>query len=152
MRSVIALAVGFSLFAGGVMSPALAVRGETGAARDGVILLPISPMEAKNLIETREGLQLVDVRTQQEYLNGALPGSKLVTWSSWSTKDFLRKMEVFDKKRPLLLVCAVGGRSWAAASLLSREGFREVYNLSDGLQAWALQRVPLPQKRADSRQ
>jgi len=134
------------------MSPALAGTGETGAARDGVILLPISPMEAKNLIETRAGLQLVDVRTRQEYLNGALPGSKLVPWSSWSTKDFLRKMEVFDKNRPLLLVCAVGGRSWAAASLLSREGFREVYNLSDGLQAWAMQRVPLPQKRAVSSQ
>ena len=151
MRSVIALAVGLSIMGGAILAPPFFAGGEIAAAQ-GAKVLSIPPLEAKKLIETREGLQLVDVRTQQEYLNGALPGSKLVTWSSWSTKDFLRKMEVFDKKRPLLLVCAVGGRSWAAASLLSREGFREVYNLSDGLQAWALQRVPLPQKRADSRQ
>jgi rhodanese-related sulfurtransferase len=101
-------------------------------------------VEAKELIETREGLQLVDVRTRQEYSGGALPGSALVTYNSWSPKSFLKDMQGFDRKRPVLLVCAVGGRSWAAASLLTRNGFTEIYNLNGGLQAWQQQRVPLP--------
>jgi len=55
-------------------------------------------------------------------------------------------MQTFDKGKPLLLICAVGGRSFAAAQLLSRSGFKEVYNLDKGLQEWVRLRVPLPAK------
>ena len=146
MRSVTALAAGISLTAV-LTAPAWGPGPREVWAQQNPVR-SIAPLEAKKLIETTESLQLVDVRTRQEYLNGALPGSKLVPWSSWSTKDFLRQMEAFEKDKPLLLVCAVGGRSWAAANLLSRAGFREVYNLNGGLQAWAMQRVPLPQSPA----
>lgn len=105
----------------------------------------ISPRDAKKLIETKDQLQLVDVRTPQEFSSGALPGSTLVTYNSWAPKTFLNQMEAFDREKPLLLVCAVGGRSWAAALALKRRGFQEVYNLNGGLQAWARQRVPLPE-------
>jgi rhodanese-related sulfurtransferase len=151
MRSVIALVACLILSGGGFAVPAFATGG-AAATSTGMKVLSIPPLEAKKLIETREGLQLVDVRSLQEYQNGALPDSKLVPWSSWATKDFLSKMEAFDKNKPLLLVCGVGARSWAAANLLSRAGFREIYNLNGGLQAWAMQRVPLPQKRAVSSQ
>jgi len=107
----------------------------------------VSPTEAKKMIEDLEGLQLVDVRTPQEFAQGALPDSRLVPYNSWYTKDFLQKMESFDRSKPLLLVCAVGGRSFAAAGLLMKNGFGDVYNLNGGLQAWAMQRIPLPEKK-----
>lgn len=107
----------------------------------------ISPMEAKKMIEEQENLQLVDVRTPQEFAQGALPGSLLVPYNSWYTRDFLQKMGNYDRNKPLLLVCAVGGRSFAAAGLLMKNGFSDVYNLNGGLQAWAAQRVPLPEKK-----
>ena len=103
-------------------------------------------MQAKELIETKKDLQLVDVRTEREYKTGALPGSVLVPYNSWFKKDFMKQMERFDKKKPILLVCAVGGRSSEAAYNLAGAGFAEVYNLSGGLSAWARQRVPLPSR------
>ena len=123
-----------------------AVAGTTVQNGDGTSFVVLSPMESKGLIETQGNLQLVDVRTEGEYMNGALPGSKLVTWNSWSTKGFLGSMQAYDKEKPLLLICAVGGRSFAAAQLLSRNGFKEVYNLDKGLQEWVRLRVPLPSR------
>jgi rhodanese-related sulfurtransferase len=107
-------------------------------------VVSLTPMQAKELIETKSDLQLVDVRTENEYKGGALPGSVLVTYNSWRRAPFMKEMERFDKNKPLLLVCAVGGRSSEASYHLSSAGFAEIYNLSGGLSAWARQRVPLP--------
>ena len=106
----------------------------------------LTPLQAKELIETMRDLQLVDVRTEREYKTGALPGSVLVPYNSWFKNDFMKQMERFDKKKPILLVCAVGGRSSEAAYNLAGAGFTEVYNLSGGLSAWARQRGPLPSR------
>ena len=111
-------------------------------------VVSLTPLQAKELIETKNDLQLVDVRTQGEYQGGALPGSVLVTYQSWYRAPFMKEMERFDRNKPLLLVCAVGGRSSEAAYHLAGAGFKEVYNLSGGLSAWARQRVPLPAKKA----
>ena len=129
-----------------VLSQSPAAAETTVQNGDGTSFVVLSPMETKELIETREDLQMVDVRTEGEYRSGALPGSRLVTWSSWSPQSFLGSMQTYDKEKPLLLICAVGGRSFAAAQLLSRSGFKEVYNLDKGLQEWVRLRVPLPAK------
>lgn len=100
----------------------------------------IGPMEAKTLIETREDLLVIDIRSPEEYAQGALPGSTLIPF--WNVVQGNHNLPA-DK--PILLVCAVGGRSYAAGQYLSMKGYREIYNLSGGLSAWARQRVPLPQ-------
>jgi rhodanese-related sulfurtransferase len=99
----------------------------------------VSPLEAKKLIETCPDLQLIDVRSPQEFREGALPGSRLIPF--W---DFTKGNYDLPKDKPILLVCAVGGRSLAVGQLLATQGFREVYNLKGGLDAWIAQRVPLP--------
>ena len=102
----------------------------------------ISPLEAKSLIETRGELQLIDCRSPEEFRGGALPGSRLIPF--W---EFTKGNYDLPKDKPILLVCAVGGRSLAVGQLLSSKGYREVYNLRGGLEAWIEQRVPLPGKR-----
>ena len=139
-----------NLLAAAAVIAAVASPAGWAAAQGAGEVISVTPAEAKKMIEEVEGLQLVDVRTPQEYAQGALPGSTLVPWNSWYTRDFVKKMGAFDREKPLLLVCAVGGRSWAAAGLLRRNGFREVYNLNGGLQAWAMQRIPLPEKKEKS--
>jgi rhodanese-related sulfurtransferase len=118
-----------------------------GAQQRKVPYVSLTPLQAKELIEKRGDLQLVDVRTEREYKTGALPGSVLVPYNSWLKASFMKSMERFDKDKPILLVCAVGGRSGEAAYNLSAAGFREVYNLGGGLSAWARQQVPLPEKK-----
>lgn len=101
----------------------------------------ITPLEAKTLIETRTDLLLVDVRSPEEFRGGSLPGATLIPF--W---DFAKGRFDLPKDKPILLICAVGGRSLACGQLLSSKGYREVYNLRGGLDAWQAQRVPLPRR------
>ena len=101
--------------------------------------LTISPLEAKALLEARSEVVIIDVRSPDEFREGALPDSVLVPFF------YAMRGKVFlPKDTPLLLVCAVGGRSLAVGRYLAMQGFQEVYNLKGGLDAWQEQRVPLP--------
>ena len=74
---------------------------------------------------------LLDVRQPGEYEQSHLPGAKLVPLPQLSDR-----MEELDPEKPVVVYCAVGGRSRAAAQLLSGKGFDEVYNLKGGIKAW----------------
>ena len=101
----------------------------------------ITPLEAKTLIETRKDLLLVDVRSPEEFQGGSLPGATLIPF--W---DFAKGRYDLPKDKPILLICAVGGRSLACGQMLAAQGYGEVYNLKGGLEYWAEQRVPLPRR------
>lgn len=102
----------------------------------------ITPREAKALIETRRNLVVIDVRSPKEYAQGALPGSVLIPF-----REAMAGYVAVPKDTPLLIVCAVGGRSLAVGRYLALKGYQEVYNLKGGLEAWIEQRVPLPVKK-----
>jgi phage shock protein E len=104
--------------------------------------LTITPLEAKTLLEARSDVVIIDVRSPQEFSQGALPGSVLVPFF-----DAMRGKVLLPRDTPLLLVCAVGGRSLAVGRYLAMQGFQEVYNLKGGLEAWQEQRVPLPARK-----
>lgn len=110
-------------------------------ANAGASFKTITPLEAKSLIETRRDLLLVDVRSPEEFQGGSLPGATLIPF--W---DFAQGRYDLPRDKPILLICAVGGRSLACGQLLASKGYREVYNLKGGLDAWVEQRVPLPRR------
>lgn len=111
------------------------------------ILKSISPVEALQMQQSRSDLIFLDVRTPQERSYGAIPGTKLV-----SIYDLMKGTIPLPKDKPILLVCAVGGRSYVAAQVMSRQGFQEVYNLSGGISAWVKAGLPLMQDPALSGQ
>jgi rhodanese-related sulfurtransferase len=111
------------------------------SATAGASFKTITPLEAKSLIETRNDLVLVDVRSPEEFQGGSLPGATLIPF--W---DFAKGRYNLPKDKPILLICAVGGRSLACGQLLASQGYTEVYNLKGGLDAWQEQRVPLPRR------
>ncbi|MFX7329204.1 rhodanese-like domain-containing protein, partial [Acinetobacter baumannii] len=49
------------------------------------------------------------------------------------------QLQELDPERPLVCVCHHGGRSMQVAIFLERNGFSNVFNLSGGVDAWALQ-------------
>jgi thioredoxin 1 len=77
--------------------------------------------------------QLVDVRTQQEFVQGHLPNARLIDYHSDDFKDRLSKL---DKSKPVFVYCLAGSRSKAAVNVLSALGFKEIYDLQGGIQAW----------------
>jgi thioredoxin len=80
------------------------------------------------------GVQLLDVRTAQEFnayrLNGALQ-------ADWNNQDQFRdRTRYLDKNRPVYVYCLSGARSSAAADYLREIGFISVVDLNGGLSAW----------------
>jgi len=78
-----------------------------------------------------ESFNLVDVRQPGEYEAGHMPGARLAPLGE--LQDHVQK---FDRDKPTVIYCAIGGRSTAAASIFLNAGFREVYSLEGGYQAW----------------
>jgi rhodanese-related sulfurtransferase len=98
----------------------------------------ISVTDAKELIEKRPDLVILDIRTPQELREGALEKSTLVPF--WAIMQ--NKLKV-PKETPIMLICAVGGRSFAAGQMLVKYGYKEVYNVSGGLTAWKEAGLPV---------
>jgi len=79
-------------------------------------------------------VQLLDVRTLEEYNSGHLAGSLLADWNQ--RKDFERRLAALDKSKPVYVYCLAGTRSAAAADWLRQNNFSEVYELQGGIQSW----------------
>jgi len=80
-------------------------------------------------IMAKQGVQILDVRTAEETSHGMIKGA--VNFDFHST-DFIQKASSLDKNRPVIVYCAVGGRSAKAMKQLQEAGFKEIYNVSQG--------------------
>jgi rhodanese-related sulfurtransferase/rubrerythrin len=110
------------------------------------LFTPVDSMDAgkaKNyMAEHAEGTYtLLDVRQPGEYETDHIPGAKLIPLPG--LKDGLSQL---DKRKPVIAYCAIGGRSLAAAQLLSGLGFKEIYNLQGGIKAWQGNKAVGPQE------
>ncbi len=87
-------------------------------------------------LKTNENLQLLDVRTPEEYSVEHIGDAKNVNWNG---DDFVAKVNSYDKSKPIFVYCKVGGRSAQAANKLAELGFKEIYNLDGGIMKWKAQ-------------
>ena len=74
---------------------------------------------------------ILDVRQPKEYEAGHIPGAVLAP-----LPNLTDHMGRIDRQKPVLVYCAVGGRSRVAAQLLSGQGFKNILNLSGGFNSW----------------
>ena len=77
-------------------------------------------------------VQLVDVRTPEEYNAGHIPGSINIDVS----KGHEELAEKLDPERPVALYCRSGRRSETAGWTLEKLFFRNVVDLKEGYNAW----------------
>lgn len=78
-------------------------------------------------------VQLLDVRTPDEYAEGHIAGAVLVDVNESDFED--KAVAVLDASRPVAVYCRSGRRSARAANLLSGQGC-QVTNLAGGILAW----------------
>jgi len=86
---------------------------------------------AKARDEVREGAQLVDVREKSEWQVGHAPQAIHIPVSSVSAK-----LDRIKTDRTVLVVCRSGNRSRGVVSMLRKQGYDNVINLSGGMRAW----------------
>ncbi len=85
-------------------------------------------------------VQLVDVRTPQEWSTGHIDGALHIDWFS---DDFKSRVAKLDKESPVRLYCAAGGRSEEAREMLRGMGFKNVLDLDGGMSAWKKAGAPV---------
>lgn len=84
-------------------------------------------------------LRVIDVRSRSEWDSGHIAGAVHVL--AGQIADNLDRIP--DGGTPLAIICATGYRSTAAASVLSRHGFKNVLNAAGGMTAWEKAGLPV---------
>jgi rhodanese-related sulfurtransferase/rubrerythrin len=94
----------------------------------------IDANQAKTFLADKnvDEVTVLDVRQPKEYESGHIPGAVLAP-----LPDLTDYMDRIDRNKPVLVYCAVGGRSRIAAQLLAGQGFGNILNLSGGFNSWA---------------
>ena len=92
----------------------------------------VSPEEMETLLEL-EDVQLVDVRTPEEYKEGYIENSQNIDYKSHTFDEDIEKL---DKAKPVVLYCRSGKRSARCAKKLKDAGFIKIYDLEGGISRW----------------
>jgi monothiol glutaredoxin len=91
----------------------------------------IGPKELKALLDSGKVKELYDVRTPKEREIAAIAGAKLLDDAAMTS------LEGLPKDTPIAFHCHHGGRSRAAAEHFLKQGFKQVYNIAGGIDAWS---------------
>ena len=86
----------------------------------------------------REEVQLVDVRTAEEFAEGHIPGAVNMDVNGVA---FEAQIATLDTERPVALYCRSGRRSKVADEKVAKAGF-EVVELDGGILSWTGDKEP----------
>lgn len=89
----------------------------------------ISIAEAKKLISTTR-VVIVDVRDRDEFIKNNLRNS--INIPVVNLKRDIRKV-VNNRNERIIVYCSTGERSAAACQILAEKGYKNVYNVSTGI-------------------
>ena len=89
----------------------------------GAVYVNITAEEAKQIMDSEEGYIILDVRTQEEYDEGHIPGAIVI-----SHEEIAEKAEevLTDKNQLILVYCRSGRRSKIAAEALLELGYTNI--------------------------
>lgn len=96
----------------------------------------LTPAQAYQLISENEGnpdFRVLDVRAPAEYAAGHLAGAMNLDYRSTAFRPGLDRL---PRDGTYLVYCRTGGRSAAAAGVMSRLGFTRVHHMPGGIVAW----------------
>ena len=101
----------------------LTACGQDKENNQGVVYVNITAEEAKQIMDNEEGYIILDVRTQEEYDEGHIPGATQI-----SHEEIAEKAEdvLTDKDQLILVYCRSGRRSKIAAEALVELGYTNI--------------------------
>jgi thioredoxin len=97
--------------------------------------------EFEKEITTKQNIQILDVRTPGEFFSGHIKNALQADWNDKA--EFDRRLTFVDKDKPVYVYCLAGGRSAAAADKMRKQGYKNVYELTGGTNAWRAASKPL---------
>ena len=92
----------------------------------------VTPEEMQTILNS-EDVQLIDVRTPEEYSESHIENSRNIDFKS---PTFGEDILVLDKSKPVVVYCRSGKRSRNSSKILMKAGFVKVYDLEGGILEW----------------
>ena len=92
----------------------------------------ITADEAAQLMQEETGFVLLDVRTQEEYASGHIPGAICISNETIGSEEI---PELPDKDQLILVYCRSGNRSKQASQKLAEQGYTNVVEFG-GINGW----------------
>ena len=89
----------------------------------------------KKSLAAEKNAEILDVRKKDEYEEGHIEGAKLIDVEN--PQHFMDKINKLDKDQPYYVYCNSGNRGNQACLVMDHYGFKSLYNLEGGYQAWA---------------
>lgn len=90
----------------------------------------LTAQQVQELVESRQPINLIDVRETAEVAAGKIPGAIHIPLG---LLEF--RMSELDKSKEYIMVCRSGGRSGQATSFLENQGYK-VTNMNGGMLDW----------------
>lgn len=93
----------------------------------------VSVEEAHQLIEKKDSIVLLDIREKEEIALGYIKGTLFLLQAQID-----EKVETLlpDKEAPVVVYCAGGIRSLAAAKRMREKGYSQVFSMAKGINGW----------------
>ena len=80
-----------------------------------------------------ETVQLIDVRTLEEYQEGHIKGALNIDYLG---EHFSADINKLDKQKPVYVYCRSGNRSGKSTAVFEELGFKTIYDLYGGIVKW----------------
>ncbi len=100
----------------------------------------VSVQEAKDLIDKKPDIVILDVRTVAEFNDGHIAGAINIP-----VEELSNRVSELNKGDELLVYCRTGNRSTTAVSILKEAGFTKIYHMHEGISVWIQEGYPVVQ-------
>lgn len=97
----------------------------------------ITPVEAKKIIDDEKNIKIVDVREEDELVEGYIENSVLIPLDTIRDRA---KTILNNKNDKILVYCRSGRRSAMACEILDELGYTDVYDFG-GIINWPFEKV-----------
>ena len=126
----------------GIAQPANTPPTQTSAGKTTVIK-KLSPKEAYDLVQSKKNTTnfvVLDVRTPEEFESGHVEGAININYNS---ENFVEELNKLDKTKSYLVYCRTGRRSSDTVSVMTKQGFGELYRIDGDISKWKSENFPV---------
>lgn len=114
-----------------VVSAALIYYTQFQPPKTGISYGFVTVEQAKELVETKPNLVILDVGTESEFKEGHIEGAVNIP-----ADELEQRIGELDKNDEYLVYSRTGNRSTIAAQILFERGYSKVFNMAGGIEAW----------------
>ena len=106
-----------------------ASKGTADKSKEEAAYINVDVKEAAKLIE--QGITIIDVRTPEEYKTGHIANAQLIP-----LQEIEARINEFSVDKQYLIVCRSGNRSAQSSEILTKNGMKNIYNMTGGMNEW----------------